>query len=108
MGYLGKVAAAFLVGKHSFYIKNDFERLFLEPGILQVFFHTGLYCDKQVFSFEIRADIIIRKHSALFWAGIMDRTPFYHPVAALKYTGSIILDLKGIFIFQITFPNFTI
>jgi hypothetical protein len=63
---------------------------------------------QQVLSFQVGANIIIGKSSALVWTSRMDRTPFHHPVICLKDAGSIIFHLKSIAVFHETLADLPI
>jgi hypothetical protein len=90
------------------FLAGVLRRLFLQPGVLQASFYTGLYCGQQVFSFQVWAGIIIGKPSTLLGTGCMNRTTFDHPVVGLQYTGAIFFNFEGVFVFHKAFSYFTV
>ena len=77
-------------------------------GLAKTFFDSGLDFGEQILAVQIGAGQVVGKPAALVWPRLMDGAAFGHPVRSLKDAGAILLDLEGIFVFQVPVANFAV
>jgi len=74
--------------------------MFILPVLLQACLNTGLDFCQQILAFQVGTGSIIGEPSALLWAGLVHRATLDHPVACLKYAGTVFFHLEGIAVFH--------
>lgn len=77
-------------------------------GPEQAHFDLGLDFGEQVLAVQIGTGQAVGEPAALVRPCLVDGAAFCHPVRCLEDAGAILLDLEGVFVFQVSVANFAV